>query len=75
MLNTYPPRAYSLVREAIQEAGTTKTWDVFQALCKVTRRKYGKNFPNADLEDGLKIYYVSDLENIIKAVGKEGASR
>jgi len=67
----YPPRAYSLVREAIKEAGSTETWEVLKALCSVTKRKYGKKFPSADLEDCLKIHYVSDLEDIINFIKNE----
>ena len=73
MLNTYPPRAYKLVREAIQEAGTTKTWEVFQALYRVIGRNHGERVPVVTIAKNAGLEYISDLENVIKVIKEEGS--
>ena len=70
----YPRKAYEYVKQAVEEAGTTETWAVFQKLDSIMRRRYAmSNFSAPLWERVLGIYFVSDLEKLIREVTVDGA--
>ena len=70
----YPIKAYEYVRQAVEEAGTTETWAVFQKLDSIMRRRYAmSNFSAPLWERVLGICFVSDLEKLIREVAVDGA--
>lgn len=70
----YPKTAYTLVKQAIDEVGTTETREVFQQLDKILRKRYVTPQFSAPLwKRVLGIVYTSDLEKIIREVADGGA--
>lgn len=70
----YPRKAYEYVRQAVEEAGTTETWAVFQKLDLIMRRRYVRSSFSAPLwERVLGICFISDLEKLIREVARDGA--
>jgi len=70
----YPRKAYEYVRQAVEEAGTTETWAVFQKLDLILRKRYVmSNFSAPLWERVLGICFVSDLEKLIREVAVDGA--
>lgn len=70
----YPRKAYEYVRQAVEEAGTTETWAVFQKLDLILRKRYAmSNFSAPLWERVLGICFVSDLEKLIREVTVDGA--
>ena len=70
----YPRKAYEYVKQAVEEAGTTETWAVFQKLESIMRRRYVRSSFSAPLwERVLGIRFVSDLERLIREVTMDGA--
>jgi hypothetical protein len=70
----YPRKAYEYVKQAVEEAGTTETWAVFQKLDSIMRRRYAmSNFSAPLWERELGICFISDLEKLIREVTRDGA--
>lgn len=65
----YPAISYELVRQAVDSAGTTETWPVFQRLDEIMQKRYEMKHLSASLwKRVLGITHTSDLERIIQEV-------
>lgn len=65
MLSRFPKRARDAAIKAIERAGSTDTWAVFQELYRAAK-SHNKRNPYEHMNDVWEIYTVKDLQKLIK---------
>ena len=67
MPSRFPKRAHAAARKAIERAGSTDTWAVFQELYWAAKYR-NKRSPHEHMNGVWEIYTVKDVEDLIKEV-------
>ena len=69
MPSRFPKRAHVAVRKAIERAGSTDTWAVFQELYWAAKYRNKCN-PHEHMNGVWEIHTVKDLQDLIKEVAE-----
>ena len=70
----YPPVAYDLVRKTLEKKRTSDFGEIFMELQKVIREKKKKS-PFTYMNNTMRIYTTSDLQNIINNINNSPTNR
>jgi hypothetical protein len=69
MPSRFPKSARDAAIKAIERAGSTDTWAVFQEMYRAAESQY-KRDPHEHMNDVWEIYTVKDLQELIKEVSE-----
>ena len=70
-METYPPIAFKLVKQTMEETNSKDFETVFMALQEVIQREKGKS-PFSYMNDKMKVFHCSDIMKIIQKIEEQG---